>query len=120
MPRPFYGFPTAWGNIKVSIVGHTGPASYTQVTTGTIPVVGGDVVYAEEFGLQRLSAVFPAGLSDSGTYLVQAIPITDSDYRVNGTSYRLRWVVLATGAEAAAEADLDAETIRLLGIGDPD
>lgn len=119
MPRTFFNYPTSWGNIRASIAGHVGPASYTQVTTGSVPVTGGDVVYATEFGLQRLAGVIPLGLSDSGTYLVQAIPISDSGDGVSGTSYRLRWVVLATGAEAAAEADLDAETVRLLGLGDP-
>lgn len=120
MPRPFFNYPTAWGNIKSSIVGHAGPASYTQVTTGAIPVTGGDTVYATEFGLKRLAGVIPLGLSDTGAYEVYAIPVTDSDYRVAATTYRLRWVVTATGAEAAGAVDLSAQTVRLLGLGDPD
>lgn len=119
MPRPFRNFPTAWGNVMVSVVGHAGPVLYTVGSFNTIPITGGDTVYASEFGLKSLVAVIPLGMSDLGTYYVQPVPITDSDYgNATGTSYKLIWYVQATGVEAAA-IDLSAQTVRLLGIGFP-
>ena len=117
MPRQFYGYPTSIGNKMLSVVGQAGPSSYTQVTTGTIPVTGGATVEAKAFGLKLLDVLY-AGMSDTGAYRVEAIPVSDTD-NPNGasTSYRLRWVVTATGAEAAAAADLSAQTVRLTAIG---
>ena len=117
--RPFRNFPTSWGNIRTSVVGHAGPVLYTVGTFNTIPITGGDTVYASEFGLKFLVGVIPLGMSDLGTYFVKAVPITDSDVgNVAGTSYKLIWYVQATGVEAAA-IDLSGQTVRLLGIGFP-
>ena len=90
---------------------------------GVYPATGGDTVNATEAGMKYLDFC-AGGLSDTGTYRVEAIPTTRSGFITNpsqigtpGTAYRLRWVVVATGAEAAALADLDAEIVRLFVIG---
>lgn len=119
MSRPFRNFPTAFGNIMTSIVGHAGPVLYTVGSFGTIPITGGDTVTAREFGLKFLVGVVPLGMSDTGEYYVQPVPITDSDSgNVTGTSYQLIWYVQATGVEAGA-VDLSGQTVRLLGFGFP-
>lgn len=115
----FANFPEV-GSVKTSVIGHSGPVLYTVGTFNTIPITGGDTVYAAEFGLKRLVGVIPLGMSDLGTYYVQAVPINNSLYgNATGTSYKLIWYVQATGVEAAA-IDLSAQTVRLLGIGFPD
>lgn len=118
MAKTFPNFPTSFGNIRVSLAAHAGPASYTQVTSGTIPITGGDTVEAAEFGLKYINFLV-AQNSDTGAYVVQAIPVTDSDNGVAGTTYRLKWIVAATGAEAAGAANLSAQTVRLLAFGAP-
>ena len=117
-------YPDAWGAHKVSVVPHQGPTLYTVVAEQTAPTLatGGDLLTAAECGMKYIEFVC-GGLSDSGTYRVECIPTTVSGVvasptrqPVPTTTYCLRWVVVATGAEAAA-VDLDAEIVRLLVIG---
>lgn len=116
----FANFPEI-GSVKTSVIGHSGPSSYTVGTFNTIPITGADTVYASEFGLKSLVGVIPLGASDLGTYYVQAVPITNSLYgNAVGTSYKLVWYVQATDVEVAGAVDLSAQTVRLLGIGFPD
>ena len=123
--RPFDGYPDSWGAKRVAVIPHVGPSSYTQVTEGVAPALatGGDEVQAIEAGMKLIDFVV-GGLTDSAKYRVECIPESVSGVlaspNVLGQStanYRLRWVVVATGAEAAAEADLDAEIVRLLVVG---
>jgi hypothetical protein len=123
--RQMDGYPTSFGNHRASVFPHRGPASYTQITEGVAPALasGGDTVSAVEAGFKLFEFV-AAGLTDSGTYRVEAIPTTVSGVvadpnkqAVPATTYRLRWVVVATGAEAGAAADLDAEIVRLFALG---
>ncbi len=119
MPRPLTGYPTSVGNKVVSVVGHAGPASYTQVSSGTIPVTGGDRVYASEFGMKFFDSVV-AMCADDGVNSVLVIPTTDTDdfYGAGGmTSVILRWFVVATGAEVAGAVNLSTKTVRLQAIG---
>jgi hypothetical protein len=120
MPRPLDSYPDSWGAQRVSVVGVQGPASYTQIVAGTPPAVatGGQTIYADEYGLKYFDYVGPQ-LSDSSAYRVECIPGEQSGIGPKGTcpSYTLRWVVVATGAEAAAELDLAAEFVRLLMVG---
>lgn len=119
------GYPDAWGAHRAAVVPHAGPASYAQVVAGAAPALatGGDTLQAIEAGMKYIDFV-AGGLSDSGTYRVECLPTTVSGSVANpaqqgtpATTYRLRWVVVSSGAEAAAEADLDAEIVRLLVIG---
>lgn len=118
--RPLDGYPTSWGSSRASVMGVQGPSSYTQITPGTPPAVatGGQTIRASDFGLKYFDYVV-AGLSDSGAYRVECIPGDRSNDGPKGAclTYTLRWVVVATGAEAAAELDLDAEYVRLLVVG---
>jgi hypothetical protein len=115
---PLADYPDSFGAHRFSVFAHTGPASYTQMTTG--PLAGGDTVNAVEAGVKFLDAVIPVGLSDSGVYRVEAVapvgnPSTNKQ-AAHATSWRLRWVVVSTGAEAAALLDLDGETVRLVAV----
>lgn len=120
MSRPLDGFPTSWGSNRASVNGIAGPASYTQVVPGTPPAVatGGQTIRASDFGLKYFDFV-TANLSDSAVYRVECIPGEQSGIGSKGAclTYTLRWVVVATGAEAAAELDLDAEIVRILAVG---
>ena len=112
-------YPDAFGGHKASVFSHTGPASYTQMTTG--PLAGGDTVTVAEAGIKYFDAVIPIGLSDSGLYRVEAVapvgnPSTNRQ-AAHAATWRLRWVVVATAAEVAALFDLDGETVRLFALG---
>lgn len=124
--RPMDGYPTSFGSSRASVFPHQGPASYTQLDPGAAPVLaaGGDVVEAGPEAGMKYFDFLVGGLSDSGTYDVRAAPTTQSgDPAVPsklgqpGTTYRLLWIVVSTGAEAAAELDLSAEVVRLFAIG---
>ncbi|MGH9421749.1 MAG: hypothetical protein ACRD3J_17355 [Thermoanaerobaculia bacterium] len=119
------GYPDSFGSHRASVFPHQGPASYVQVTEGTAPALAtdGDEVQAIEAGMKYFEYV-SAGLTDSATYRVECIPETISGVVAAPASipqpslaYRLRWVVVATGAEVAAEVDLSDEIIRLFAVG---
>jgi len=120
MSRTLDGYPVSWGASVAAVNGITGPASYTQLTPGTPPAVatGGQTIYPRDFGMKYFDYVV-AGLSDSGAYRVECIPGEQSGIGPKGAcaSYTLRWVVVATGAQAGAALDLDAEVVRCLAIG---
>ena len=120
MSRPLDGYPDSWGATKASVLPHTGPASYTQLVPGTPPAAatGGDRIQAVSAGLKWIDFVV-GGLSDSGVYRVETVPAGRSGgpQGQQKTYYTLRWVVVATGAEAAALLNLSAEVVRLLVIG---
>lgn len=120
MGRPLDGYPTSFGSSRASVLGIVGPSLYTQITPGTppAPATGGQVITAREFGLKYFDYVV-AGLSDSGAYRVECIPGAQSGIGPRGCceTYTLRWVVVATGAEAAGSADLDAEVVRVFALG---
>jgi hypothetical protein len=112
-----------------SVFPHAGPASYTQITRGTVPApaTGGDTVQAVEAGFGRFESVLPA-MSDTGNYLVIPIPVSRS--AVTGqqtTTYRLKWVAQVTASlggqsqtintDAAASTDLSGEIVRLTAFG---
>jgi len=124
--RPMDGSPTSFGSSRASVFPHQGPASYVQLDPGAAPVLaaGGDVVEAGPEAGMKYFDFLTGGHSDSGTYYVIAAPTTQSgDPAIPSklgqpsTTYRLRWVVTATGAEAAADLDLSAEVVRLFALG---
>jgi hypothetical protein len=109
-------YPAPPGNKPVSIVDVAGPSSYTQITlsTGAAPS-GGQAVSARHFGLTALERI-EAGRSDDGTYQIVAYL---TPFNKNGTSPGavLQWIVASTGAQAAANANLSARTVRLYAQG---
>lgn len=126
------GYPTSWGSSRACVWGHSGPASYTQVTilAGTIPVTGGDTAQAVEACLKYFDKVY-GGMTDDGSFIVTPIPVTitplTSTVGAASKTYKLRWVsnVTATvggqaqtaGSEAVAGTNLSAQTVRLSAIG---
>jgi len=122
--RPMDGFPDSFGSHRVSVFPHRGPVLYAPVVAGTPPAnaTAGDLVNAVEAGLKYFEYVV-GGLSDSGLYFVECSPTSVSGVVATPTrlaqpkaTYRLLWIVLATGAQAAA-VDLSAEIVRLFAIG---
>lgn len=110
----FADYPAPPGNKRFSIAQIYGPSSYTQVSAAS-PPTGGDVHYANEFGLKEIEFAVAIG-GDGGLYGVQVI--IDSTYASRAApTIRLMWVTLATGVEASAQADLDAVKVRILAIG---
>lgn len=115
MSRPLFGYPTSVGSSKLSVFPHTGPGTYVQVVLST---GAGDAATSAESGLKYFDYV-SAGLTDSGTYRVEAVPkvVSTNPQGAAATTYLLRWIVVATGAEVAGAVDLSAQTVRLLAIG---
>jgi hypothetical protein len=108
------GFPAQGiGDRVISVVDHKGPASYASVVTGA-PPSGGDSLTAAECGMKYIEAVF-AGLSDDGTYNVEASPTVSGGGAA--TSAVLMWITANTGAQVGAATNLSARTIRCLVIG---
>jgi len=97
------GFPDTWGQHGVPLIDHKGPSSY---------VSGGEVIDAPFLG-PRIYAFIVGGLTNSGTYRVDAI--------YGGTGLRnsvsLKWTVASTGQEVTSGTNLSSETVRLLVIG---
>jgi len=114
---PLADYPDSFGAHRASVFAHVGPTLYAAFTD--TPVAGGDVVEAREGGLTWLDFLV-GGISDSGTYLVQAVVAaghsSSSKAGAPSKTWVLRWVVVSTGAEAGA-IDLSGETVRLFGIG---
>lgn len=119
MGRPLDGYPTSIGNKVLSVFPHTGPASYTQMTTN--PVAGGDTVtFANEAGM-KFADKLHGGKTDSGLYSIEVfLPAANPSTKLSAAPAKtavLRWVVVATGAQVAGAVDLSAEIVRLEAIG---
>lgn len=109
-----FGYPKVPGDAPWSVVDVEGPASYAQIVTGAI-ATGGQLLTAGDFGLQSFDWVGAMG-SDNGQYSVVAFP-APFNAGAPMASVRLQWNIAATGAQAAAAANLSARTVRLLAIG---
>ena len=106
-------FPQSWGNKRVQVALVTGPASYTQVTTGS-PPTGGQTIKASDYGLKFIDAAVPM-ISDDGQYQMKLTP-ADSTTQQHSSLIAL-WQVAHTGAEVAGTTNLSGRTIRVLLIG---
>ena len=106
-------YPAPPGNKRWTVATITGPASYTQITTGT-PPTGGQLVNASDIGLVDMDFAFP-GISDNGQYL--AIPIFENNPQRAATRVRVLWLTAATGAQVAGATNLSARTFRLSAFG---
>jgi hypothetical protein len=115
MGRPLDSYPQSIGSSVISVFPHTGPASYVQIVVST---GAGDKAQGAEAGLKYFDYVV-GGLTDSGTYRVECIPsaASTSPASAPSTTYLLRWIVVSTGAQVAANVNLSAETVRLLAFG---
>jgi hypothetical protein len=109
-------YPTAFGNRKVTVARVTGPAAYVQYVA---PTTGGVNLQAFPEGVKDIDFAL-GGPSDSGLYRVEPVYIEASSVQgrtLGRTQVVLKVYVIATGAEAAADLDLDAETFSVLLIG---
>ena len=125
-PKVLEGFPQSWGAKRVSVFYHNGPVLYVPVVVAT-PVTTGDPVTDVETGMRYIEWL-SGGVSENGQYRVEVIPGGGNPSQAQaagvggGTvgapqrTWRLRWIVVATGVEAAA-VDLSARSVRLLAIG---
>lgn len=107
------GYPQSEGGKIGSVIDHTGPASYTQVTTGATPT-GGDSIGAVSFGMKYIEAI-EGSMDNTGVYV--ALPIKVGTDALGATTWILRWFTAATMAEVAGAVDLSAKHIRLRAIG---
>ena len=111
------GYPTSWGSSRVSVMTLTGPASYTQFTA---PSTGGQDVGAEAQGGVKFVDIAFGGSSDDGTHRVEVVHYEAGAIRgvtVANAVFVVKWYVIASGAEAAALADLSGQTVRILVVG---
>jgi hypothetical protein len=108
--------PFGIGDRMISSITVTGPTSYTTITAGTPPAAptGGQSIPATAFGLKYIDDVM-AGLDQSGTYNVLAIPSMPSSGK-GATSVTLMWITAHTGAEVAS-GNLSTFTVGLTAIG---
>ena len=112
----------AWGDRPYALIDWAGPASYAQVVNNTAsplgPPTGGQAITPSAFGLSAgLEGIFVVGSSLSGTYTVQAFQTNGYNQGNNNSTWALRWITAATGAEVGAAVNLSAETVRLIGFG---
>lgn len=107
-------YPAVPGNKLWSIAELTGPESYTQVTPGT-PPTGGQEILASAFGLKFLEHVWVSMVDRTGAYI--AHPISPASPGQPATSVTVVWIVAAGGAEVAGAVDLSGTTVRIMALG---
>ena len=118
------GWPSVFGDQRVGCWTHTGPSSYVQVSNAT-PATGGDPLPQAELqaqgGLKYADFITGPMGSDNGQYEVTVIPIDGNSSTSGGIApsrnFIIRWLVSATGAEAAGGTNLSARTVKLFAIG---
>jgi hypothetical protein len=96
------GYPDYIGKRQALCGSGVGPSSYTT---------GGVSVTFNRYS-QYVDILFPA-LTISGTYYVWPIPSGVGERQ----TWSLKFVVVATGAEAAAATDLSGESVQIGGYG---
>lgn len=106
-------YPAVPGNKPMAVSTVAGPASYTQVTTGTTPT-GGQTIQAKDLGLVSIQTMQVSG-SDNGQYGCHVIYPGNPQRGVS--SVILEWFTLATGAQVAGAVDLSGRTVRITALG---
>jgi hypothetical protein len=103
-------FPCPPGNKNHSIGAFTGPASYTQITTGS-PPTGGLQVTAAQMGMTSIEFM-ECSVDGTGTY--KALVIFPNNFTLTrDVPYVIvMFVVAATGAQVAGAVDLSGFTFR--------
>lgn len=116
--------PVPPGHLPWTIIDIDGPASYSQISTGT-PPSGGQVIKASDIGMSQIFWAQAVG-SDNGThdgvcYIVGGLGNPRSGATPNvsqaGSQINLQWITAATGAEVSGATNLAARHMRLLVIG---
>lgn len=101
---PFDQYPHAAGPKMIGQVVHAGPDPYVQLVVAS----AGDKVYAVDGGLKWIDSA-EGGLTSDGLYRVEVVNPTAGPQ----ASVQLRWVVVATGAQVAADFDLSGSSVSL-------
>ena len=117
-------YPDICGSRRVGMWNHTGPSSYVAVSNA-VPATGGDIITQSELtaqgGSKAADTLTAPMCSDNGQYEVAIIPINGNNPQSQGvvpsTSFTLRWIVSATGAEVAPCTNLSSRTINLVAVG---
>jgi hypothetical protein len=103
------GYPDNVGRRHIWCGFGSGPGPTTGFPTGY--ATGGEPLNSPRFQFY-FDAVFPA-VSASGTYIVYGVASGVGARQ----EWRLKWVDAATGAEVAANTNLDGEQVQLAGFG---
>jgi hypothetical protein len=82
---------------------HSGPTSYPT---------GGELVDPVALGCSNGVQTLVPSADQTGTYWTIPVPLNNGH-----TQWKLIWIVLATGAQVAANTNLSGYTIRLSAIG---
>lgn len=107
------GFPVTIGGKQYSVIDHTGPTSYTQVTPGN-PPTGGDIVTAAAFGLKAIE-MMEVTMDNTATY--DPDPCLAQTDILPRTQITLRWFAASGRAEVAGATNLSASHVRIDAIG---
>ena len=111
----FPGYPTAFGNKKVSAILHLGPAAYPNAASNK---AGGETIQASAFGLRFIESVIAHSMSDDGQYFVRPVFSNVSpDPPQPQASFRLQWFDIATAAQMANLSVLNGRYVRLTVVG---
>ncbi len=109
---PLPGYENIFGTKKAFVGELNGPVSYAT---------GGQTVNASQLGWGGIDYASVSALSLSGTFFgrIQLLPIDAAPSVPLGStaSFKVIWVVLATGVEVAAAVDLSTEILRLFILG---
>jgi hypothetical protein len=124
-----FGYPKVPGDAVWSVLDVVGPASYVQVVPGS-PPTGGQLITAADFGMQALDFVAAmAPNTATPAAIVSVIPVipplppgvvifTPDMFNAEMTSVILEWWVSSpVFGQAATNAALNTEIVRLYAIG---
>jgi hypothetical protein len=104
------GFADTFGGHLFNAIDYSGPTSYVNTGVGT---TSGDTISHRMFGFENtIETIIGASVSQSGNF--QAV---DQVVQNGVGPWRIRWFVIATGAEVANGINLSGETVRLAAIG---
>lgn len=116
MPTFNKEYPDSFGAHRASIMTVTGPASYAGYTA---PNTGGQLIPIEPNAGMKVADIVLGAVSRAGTHRVEVVQYVASSVRgvtIPRASVRLKWYVIATGAEAGA-VDLSAQKVDLFVLG---
>lgn len=106
-------YPSPPGNKNQVVATVAGPASYTQVSTGS-PPTGGFVITAQSVGMVSFD-YFYGGTSDDGQYGLR--PVFDNNPATDASQVRCLCYVLNTGAQVTGATNLSTRTFRFSAFG---
>lgn len=110
-------YPDIFGAHRASLFTIAGPASYTQYTA---PSTGGQVVPIEPNAGMKVADLVTGAVSRAGTHRAEIVGYEPANIRgvtVPRAQIRLKWYVIATGAEVAGAANISTQSVDLFAIG---